>query len=43
MTRSHYKWSSRDQRWKPDRIELVLIIAVTALIVSVMALGLVLR
>jgi hypothetical protein len=40
---AHYKWSSREQRWRPDRIELVLIISVTALIIAVMALGLVLR
>jgi hypothetical protein len=43
VTQQHYKWSARDQRWKLDGAELVLIIAAVALITAVMMLGLVLR
>ncbi len=38
----HYRWDSR-KRWKPDRIELVLIVAATALIIAVLALTLSIR
>jgi hypothetical protein len=43
LTQQHYKWSSRDQRWKPDRIELALIISAVALLTGLLAIAMAMR